>query len=73
MLNRCFNGIALYTIAKEGWQDPNGQVDGIEDIVADEVEGAAKYYNLQGVEVANPENGLYIVKRGNKVAKELVK
>lgn len=73
MLNRCFNGIALYTIAKEGWQDPNGQVDGIEDIVADEVEGAAKYYNLQGVEIANPENGLYIVKRGNKVSKELVK
>ena len=65
------NGMALYSIAKEGWEDPNGS--GIEDIVADEVEGAAKYYNLQGVEVANPENGLYIVKRGNKVAKELVK
>jgi hypothetical protein len=71
MINRNFNGIALYSIAKETWQDPNGS--GIEDIVADEVEGAAKYYNLQGVEVANPENGLYIVKRGNKVAKELVK
>lgn len=71
MINRNFNGIALYSIAKESWQDPNGS--GIEDIVADEVEGAAKYYNLQGVEVANPENGLYIVKRGNKVAKELVK
>ena len=61
----------MYSIGEEGWQDPNGS--GIEDIVADEVEGAAKYYNLQGVEVANPENGLYIVKRGNKVAKELVK
>lgn len=73
MLNRNFNGLGLYTIAKEGWQDPNGQVDGIEDIVADEVEGAAKYYNLQGVEIANPENGLYIVKCGNKVSKELVK
>lgn len=73
MINRNFNGLGLYTIAKEGWQDPNGQVDGIEDIVADEVEGAAKYYNLQGVEIANPENGLYIVKRGSKVSKELVK
>lgn len=68
-----FNGMALYSIAPEGWQDPNGEVDGIEDIVVDEVEGAAKYYNLQGVEIANPENGLYIVKRGNKVSKELVK
>ncbi len=73
MVNRNFNGIALYTIAKEGWQDPNGEVNGIEDIVVNEVEGAAKYYNLQGVEIANPENGLYIVKRGNKVSKELVK
>ena len=73
MINRNFNGIALYSIAKEGWEDPNGAVDGIEDIVVDEVEGAAKYYNLQGVEIANPENGLYIVKRGNKVSKELVK
>lgn len=73
MINRNFNGLGLYTIAKEGWEDPNGQVNGIEDIVADEVEGAAKYYNLQGVEIANPENGLYIVKRGNKVSKELVK
>ncbi|MBQ7041826.1 MAG: hypothetical protein IJN66_03860 [Muribaculaceae bacterium] len=68
-----YNGMALYSIAPEGWQDPNGEVNGIEDIVVDDVEGAAKYYNLQGVEIANPENGLYIVKRGNKVSKELVK
>lgn len=63
--------LSVYSIGEEGWQDPNGS--GIEDIVVDEVEGAAKYYNLQGVEIANPENGLYIVKRGNKVSKELVK
>ncbi|MBR6747154.1 MAG: hypothetical protein IKL83_07240 [Muribaculaceae bacterium] len=33
----------------------------------------AEYYNLQGVKVANPANGIYIVKRGNKVTKEYVK
>ena len=33
----------------------------------------AVYYNLQGVQVANPENGVYIVRRGEKVTKELVK
>ena len=33
----------------------------------------AVYYNLQGVEVANPQNGLYIVKQGNKVSKQLIK
>lgn len=38
-----------------------------------ENEAAAVYYNLQGVEVANPANGLYIVRRGDKVSKVLVK
>ena len=33
----------------------------------------AKYYNLQGVQVANPENGLFIVVKGDKVSKVLVK
>ena len=45
---------------------------GIESIEADETV-APVYYNLQGVEVANPSNGIYIVKRGAKVAKEFVK
>ena len=35
-------------------------------------EGEAVYYNLQGVEVVNPQNGLYIVKRGNKVTKQYI-
>lgn len=34
---------------------------------------APVYYNLQGVRVNAPANGLYIVVRGDKVAKELVK
>lgn len=34
---------------------------------------APVYYNLQGVRVDAPANGLYIVVRGDKVAKELVK
>ena len=29
----------------------------------------AVYYNLQGVRVANPSNGLYIVVKGNKSSK----
>lgn len=31
------------------------------------------YYNLQGVQVTNPENGIYIVKRGNKITKEYIR
>ena len=30
-------------------------------------------FNLQGVRVANPENGLYIKRQGNKAEKVLVK
>ena len=49
----------------------SSEAAGVEGI---DVETAAPvYYNLQGVEVANPQNGLYIVKQGNKVSKQLVK
>ncbi len=37
------------------------------------VEGEAVYYNLQGVKVAEPENGLYIRVQGNKAIKVLVR
>lgn len=47
----------------------NNAIDGIE---ADNA--AAEYYNLQGVKVANPEKGgMYIVRRGAKVSKEIVR
>ena len=43
----------------------------------DEIEAAenapVEYFNLQGVRVANPENGLYIRRQGNKVTKVIVK
>lgn len=45
---------------------------GIDGVEADD-EVAPVYYNLQGVRVDEPANGLYIVVRGNKVAKEIVK
>ena len=46
--------------------------DAVEAIVED-ANVAPVYYNLQGVRVAEPTNGLYIVVRGDKVAKQLVK
>ncbi|MDE6267433.1 MAG: starch-binding protein [Muribaculaceae bacterium] len=44
---------------------------GVEAIEAEDA--PAVYYNLQGVKIDNPANGLYIVKRGNKVSKVMVK
>lgn len=46
-------------------------LDGIEDIV-DENECTPVYYNLQGIQVANPSNGIFIKKAGNKVTKVIL-
>lgn len=51
---------------------PGSAGAGVEDVTV-ENNAKAVYYNLQGVEVANPEAGLYIVRRGDKVSKVLVK
>ena len=45
---------------------------GVENVVVDE-NAPVEYYNLNGIRVANPENGIYIRRQGNKVSKVLVK
>lgn len=44
---------------------------GVEVIGADN--SAAEYFNMQGVRVANPENGIFIVRQGGKTYKVVVK
>lgn len=46
---------------------------GVNDVISSESNEAPVYYNLQGVRVANPENGLYIKVVGEKATKVLVK
>ncbi len=47
---------------------------GITDIEAEfDPNAPVEYFNLQGIRVDNPENGLYIRRQGNKVEKILVK
>ena len=48
---------------------------GIESIAedAEETVVAPEYYNLQGVKIANPENGLYIKRIGNKTEKVYIR
>lgn len=41
--------------------------DGITDLNSDNA--SAEYFNLQGMPVANPENGIFICRQGNKVTK----
>lgn len=70
-----FNLKAMYNdLPALNWQSPD--FGGVEDIVIDEAadaEVAPVYYNLSGVQVENPGPGLYIVKRGNKVTKEIIR
>lgn len=55
---------AMFTVSK---------TQGVNDVIAADAEVAPVYYNLQGVRVANPANGLYIKVAGEKVSKVLVK
>ncbi|MDE5595446.1 MAG: hypothetical protein K2I89_07735, partial [Muribaculaceae bacterium] len=55
------------------WQNANGETSGIVGVAADVNEGKAEYFNLQGIRVNNPENGIYIVRRAGKVTKEYIR
>lgn len=46
---------------------------GVYEIDLTEEDATPVYYNMQGVRVEAPSNGLYIVVRGNKITKEIVK
>lgn len=43
----------------------------VDNVAADNA--APVYYNLQGVQVANPSNGIFIVRKGNTVSKQIIK
>ncbi len=45
----------------------------IDNITVEGVDAPVEYYNLQGIRVANPENGLYIRRQGKNATKILVK
>ena len=48
-----------------------GNTSGVAEIGMDSAE--AEYFNLAGVKVEKPVKGLYIVRRGAKTAKEIIK
>ncbi|MBD5356450.1 MAG: hypothetical protein HDR88_05525 [Bacteroides sp.] len=48
------------------------EVNGIEGIESDN-NATATYFDLQGRRIDNPSQGLYIVKKGNKVTKEFIR
>lgn len=46
---------------------------GIDNIATDNADAPAEYFNLQGVKVANPEGGIFIMRKGGKASKVYVK
>ena len=52
-----------------------GKKTGVEDVTIEEVDEDApvEYYNLQGVKVENPSNGIYIKVQGKKSTKVYIK
>ena len=69
---KCYNGLAVYQVAPEGYQTPQG----ISDITVNEDANApVQYFNLNGVEV-NANNltpGIYLTRQGSKGGKVIVK
>lgn len=64
----CYNGnLQVQPISIEA----NGS-SAISDINIDE-NAPVEYFNLQGIRVANPENGLYIRRQGNTVSKVIIR
>jgi hypothetical protein len=61
-----------YTIT---FYQPNNvsYTSGVNDLTVDDANGDVEYFNLQGIRVKNPANGIYIRRQGNKVSKVLVK
>lgn len=53
--------------------DGTKHTTGVESISVEDSTAPVEYFNLQGVRVENPENGLYIVRQGNKVSKQLIR
>ena len=47
--------------------------NGVESVVDRSSDAAPVYYNLQGARVENPGAGIYIVRRGSKTTKEVVR
>ncbi|MGM9843612.1 MAG: hypothetical protein ACI30S_05250 [Muribaculaceae bacterium] len=50
-----------------------GKTTGVEAVEMEDADAPVEYYNLQGVRVANPQNGLYIIRQGNKVRKQIIR
>lgn len=77
-LTEDFEGLVLLSLDPEdmyvifGYEGEIPEADGVSDVCID-VNTRVEYFNLNGVRVANPENGIFIARQGNKVSKVVVR
>lgn len=50
-----------------------GYTSGVDEIITSDADAPAVYYNLSGMRVDNPGPGIYVVRRGNTVTKEVIR
>ncbi len=71
-------GLAVYSLPQEAPKAVTpaksaltitGAKSAIEVVEVEDTEAPVEYYNLQGMKVTNPENGIFIKKQGKKVTK----
>ena len=70
MTNETYPKLTLKTVAIAITASGSGA--GVDEIGADE-NAPVEFFNLQGVKVANPENGIYIRRQGSKTEKVVIK
>ncbi|MDE7471962.1 MAG: hypothetical protein K2M68_00085 [Muribaculaceae bacterium] len=70
-----YEGKKLNGMPTFNWMTADQIAAGVDNVVVDNdnQDAPAVYYNLQGVRVENPANGLYIKKQGNKVSKVVIR
>ena len=67
-------GVHRYCIDNVKMSYVEGASTGIGDVISDEdADAPVEYYNLQGIRVDNPENGLYIRRQGKSVSKSYIR
>lgn len=71
--NYTWYSILLDNVITLDFEIPGLSNSGIEETVVSDENAPVVYYNLQGVRVENPSNGLYIKRQGNKATKVFVK
>lgn len=74
--SRSYAGYGIYTLL-EKWTNltvtQTKDAAGVESIDKDVNDVPAVYFNLQGVQVTNPSNGIFIKKQGDKSSKVVIK